>query len=428
MRFYGYYNALVAWFILVVLVGGYYSLGVFAPAMGKAFGWSAAQFGAVLSVTILGWGLTAPLVGVLVTKFGPRLIMAVGCLVTAGSLVGMAFVNELWHFYVLAFPLALGMDLGAALPAQQLMSNWFLKRRGTMIGLVMTGGAIGGMTMVPLVSIMINAFGTWRTAWLPLAAAALVGGVLALLLIRNRPQEMGQYVDGVSAGEAALAEAPGARTAHDAPPPKVYATAVSWSPMEAFKTPAFWLIIAAMSGLIWALNTVVAHQVAYLQGEVGLSPELAAATLGIVVGLSAVGRMTSGWLGDRIEPRKIMAAFLLTSALGVVLLLSARNVVGVYAYVILFGLSYGGTFIPQPALLANYFGAKHFATILGLQSPITTVIGALSPIVAGLIKDATGSYAIAWLMAIAACLIAVVCAYLARPPRGKEVSAAAPSL
>lgn len=423
MRFYGYINALAAGFILVVLVGSYYSIGVFAPAMGKAFGWSAAQFGAVLSITILGWGLTAPLVGVLVTRRGPRVVMATGCFLAAATMTGMFFVNELWQFYVLSLPLAFGLDLGAALPAMQLMSIWFLKRRATMIGLVMAGGGIGGMVVVPLTRIMINGFGTWRTAWLPLAVAAGVSGILALLLIRNQPEEMGQHVDGASGEEVVLFEAPGAQAVDAMPlPARVYVTTENWSTGAALKTPAFWLIVAAVGALNWTVNTVVVHQVPFLEGEMGVSAEFAAATLGIVVGLSTLGRMVSGWLGDRVEPRKVMGAFLVASALGVLLLMTARGLLLVYAYVLLFGIAYGGVFVPQPALLANYFGAKNFAVIMSLQMPFMTLMGAASPVASGLIKDVTGSYATAWLIAVAACFLGAVCAFLARPPQSKAAA------
>jgi MFS family permease len=169
------------------------------------------------------------------------------------------------------------------------------------------------------------------------------------------------------------------------------------------------------------LQATSAHQVAYLTGEAGIELTVAASALGLIAGSSILGRLVTGWLGDRVEPRLVMAGLLLSMGLGLVVLLTEMGLVALYIYVVLFGIGYGGMIVLAPAMLLNYFGSKSFAAIRGISTPIGTILGALSPLLVGGIKDVSGSYLPAFVVMIGFAVAGALCAFLARPPVPKAL-------
>jgi MFS family permease len=168
--------------------------------------------------------------------------------------------------------------------------------------------------------------------------------------------------------------------------------------------------------MFFLLQAITAHQVAYLAGEAGLDLAIAASALGLVAGTSVIGRLFSGWLGDRIEPRYVITGLLLAMGLSLVILMLGQGLVALYIYVVLFGIGYGGIIVVASAAFLNYFGTKSYAQIMGISMPVGTVLGILSPLLVGGIKDATGSYVPAFVMMVGVAVAGALCAYLGRPP------------
>jgi MFS family permease len=156
--------------------------------------------------------------------------------------------------------------------------------------------------------------------------------------------------------------------------------------------------------------------VAYLAGEAGFDLTVAASALGLVAGSSVIGRLSAGWLGDRFEPRYVMAGLLLSMGLSLLILMAGRGLLTLYANVVLFGAGYGGIIVVSSAATLNYFGARSYAQIMGISMPIGTLLGFLSPLLVGAIKDATGSYVPAFLLMVGFAIAGALCAMLARPP------------
>jgi len=417
--FYGYVIAASAFLIYLLLAGAYYGLSVLAPVMAVELGWSAAAFGAAFSVFAVVSGFCAPLAGAFVVRFGTRLAIMGGSVLVAASLALLSTTTGIWQFYAFVVVLGLGMALGAILPIQQLVGNWFVLRRSLFLGLVLSGAGLGGLVITSLAAGLVSVLGSWRTTWLVLAGVMLLPSLLALLFIRNRPEELGQKVDG--AGQEpdleADAEAQG-------PAGRVYHTTHQWETKAAIGTRAFWLLALSSGVMFFLLQATTAHQVAYLAGEAGLELAVAASALGLIAGSSIIGRLASGWLGDRVEPRYVMAGLSLLMGLSLVVLLTGQGLPSLYLYVVLFGVGYGGMIVLQPAIMLNYFGSKRYAAIMGISMPVGTVLGALSPLLVGGIKDASGSYLPAFVLMIGAAVAGALCAFLARPPVPKAAKTA----
>lgn len=416
--FYGYPIAAIAFVTYLLAGGSYYSLSVLTPVMAEELGWSATQFGAAFSIFILLMGVASPLGGAVVARFGPRLAILIGATMVAVSLGFLSAVTQLWQFYLIMVVIGLGFAIGIMLPIQQLIGNWFNLRRSLFLGLVMAGAGLGGLMMSTLASSIFAALGTWRSTWLVISGLVASIIPLILLFLRDKPEDLRQKPDGVSQEGTPMVNVPGNQR-----PTRVYRTADHWAVRPAVKTLAFWQIALGLGFMQILLQAVVAHQVAFLSGEVGLSLSVAASAVGLVTTCSIVGRLVSGWLADRLEPRIIFAGLLLMQGLGLAILLTGQGLASLYPYVILFGIGYGGVVVLTPAMLLNYFGNKHFAVLMGIATPIGSVLGTLSPLLVGSTKDSGGSYVPAFIgMAILA-VIGAATVFLALPPTAKNGAA-----
>lgn len=278
------------------------------------------------------------------------------------------------------------------------------------MGLLFAAGGIGGFAFPPLISWLISSLG-WQMSWGCLAGSHMVlAVVIGGILIRNKPEEMGQVPDGEVARSAQEAGV-------GSPPPRqVYQTAVDWKVRDALRTRALWLVMIAMAASLFSLDMLTIHQVAYLQ-DLGFSPMIAATALGLLAGISIIGRLLCGALGTRFEGRYLAAVCLAGFTVGIIILMNAKTLPLIYLYAIISGISYGGMIVLGPVLTGAYFGRAHYAQISGWTAPVATFIAAASPLLAGFIHDTTGSYIPAFLVAAAFLGVGLVCALLARPPK-----------
>jgi MFS transporter, OFA family, oxalate/formate antiporter len=409
--FYGYVIALVAFVIFFLLAGSFYGLSVLVPYMAAEMGWSATEFGIAFSIIFLTVGLSSPLVGVIIGRFGPRFSMVLGSLMVAISLSLMSTTSNLWQLYVFCIILGSGVTAGAILPVIQIVGEWFNIRRSSIMGLVAAGGGMGGLLFAPLTSSVTVMVDSWRITWLILGGITLIPAVLTVLFVRSKPADLGQEPDGIL---------PTIHNGSQANPnqqvSRVYKSTVNWKSSQATRTRAFWLATLAKTASIWAMQSVVAHQVVFLHEERHLDIELAASALGFMAGFSILGRVFGGWLGDRVEPRMVIAGLLLLQASALLVLTTLPGQLAIYFYVVSFGIGYGGMAILPAALIFNYFGARHYAAIMGVALPVGTFLGAFSPMVAGLIKDLSGTYLPAFGIMTGVVFVGVICALLAKPP------------
>jgi MFS family permease len=291
-----------------------------------------------------------------------------------------------------------------------MVNNWFIRRRSLAMSLIFVSGGVGGLIFPPFISWLITNFG-WQVAWVCLASihlilAVIIGGTF----VRNKPEEIGQFPDGdtnLSVGGA---------IGNNIVATRVYQTPVDWTVRAAFRTRALWLILACDLALWFPLGTIIIHQVAYLQDR-GFTSLMAATALGLMVGISIIGRLLFGLLGTRFEGRYLIATCLALMFAGVLVLMNASTALLVYTCSILCGIGYGGMLVNIPVIFGAYFGRTYYARILGWTSPILTVFGAGSPLIAGLIYDVTGSYMLAFQLGVLLLGAGIILALWARPPK-----------
>lgn len=419
-HFYGYINSVFAGIALFLLAGANYLLPAMSGFMKEDLGWSATATGGAFSVYYVVFGAFVMGAGMLVVRFGPRLLIVAGAIVIAVTCLLLSLTHHLWQFYLLAALWAAGVSAGGVVTGPQLTSNWLHKWRGLVIGLTLAATGLGGSLLAVVGERAMSAFGSWRISWLILAALMLIAVFVAAVFVRNRPEELGQSIDGA----ADLAELEARKTVRR---DRAYKCLDPWTMREAAKSPSLWLILFTFGFSNYVFLGTLSHQVTYLTGEADISEGTAAGALALMVGFMAVGKAAGGWLADRVEPRKTLGFMPFMLAAGVLVLLLWHATAALYFYVILLGIGYGGSMAQTNSTLANYYGRDNIAAIIGLVHGLAALLGALSTVMTGVIRDYAGTYVPAFVAMSVLAVVGAACAFLAPVPQRTMNMAKAPS-
>src|ERR1700733_4583733 len=219
-----------------------YGPAVINPAMAKALGLNRETLGNMFSVYMIMSGLPGPLVAFSINRFGVRKTLILGSgLITLGALL-MATVVTGGLGAMLCFGLRVGTGVatGAALASQAGLARWFVRRRSLALSVLYSAGAIGGFVAAPLLNRLIQASGTWRAGWGLIAALSAVAACVALIFVRERPEDMGQAADAFGPPLAVGQKARDTRPA--------FVTRREWTFREAARQPTYWLLLGSLIG------------------------------------------------------------------------------------------------------------------------------------------------------------------------------------
>ena len=391
-----------------------YAYGVFLPVMSQEFGWSRSFLSGPYTLLMMMGGFLGPLAGLAIGRFGVRKIVVFFNIIVVLGLLGLSRMTEPWQLY-LFFGLMGGLGMGFAeyLSVTTIINNWFVRHRSLAMGLLFASWGIAGFLFPPMISCFISGAG-WRMSWVFLAAIHLILAViLAGIMIRNTPEELGQVPDG--AKKSLWPDRVGFLSTGT-----TYSTPVDWTLGEALRSPVLWLLIGIVSIVFFVSTLLSAHQVAYLL-DLKYSPMVSASAFGLMLGTSIVGRVLSGVLGMRFSGRYLAMFFLTLLCLGVVFLIAAREIIFVYLYAIFVGIGMGGMIVLAPSLIGAYFGRTNYPRISGWTMPVATVAFASAPVAAGYLYDITGTYLLPFGITAGLLFICVILAFFARPPQKKEL-------
>jgi sugar phosphate permease len=300
---------------------------------------------------------------------------------------------------------------------------WFNAHRALAMGLVLGGGAIGGFIYPQVISaFIINFGGDWRVGWYVIAITCFIGAVIALIAVRNRPEDLGQHPDGLSPEQ--LREAI-LHARHK--PIKTYRSPVNWRFRDAVKTPSLWIIVVA-TGVIFFLWQAVLTQTTFHLRDVGFSPQDPVIFLrpefvyGMILACSIIGRLSVSFLGERIETRFLMSIAGFSLIIGGVLfwLASKDNLWAVYLFPLFTGFGFGATYVSMPLITGNYFGAGAFPSINTIINPVGSIFQFSSPFIAGWLYDINGNYDLAMLLAGSCAIIGSILILFCRPPQPRQ--------
>ncbi|MDF1643169.1 MAG: MFS transporter [Pseudomonadales bacterium] len=417
--FYGWRLLAVLAFVYFLSIGSiFYGFSVVMPQMIEATGWSRAQASAGFSVVTVALGFGGPLVAYLIRRFSARLTMTCGGGVIALSTVWLYMTEGLTAFYIGMAILGLGMAMQTVIPGTQVITNWFTKRRGLAIGIFMGASGLGAFVAAPTYVWVIEQYGDWKIVWGLMGCSALISSLAIAIVVRDRPSDVGTYVDGVD--PSTVVEGAESDKAATVSRSKVYRSTQIWTVKEALKTSTFWIIVLGAAMAVLGSMIVNSQAVLHMK-DLGLSQVIAAAALGITGLLGTFGRLASGGLADRFDPRYMLAGGLLLEIIGICMLSFADNTLIAYAFAAVFGLGYGLASVSSPSLIANYFGPGSYAPLFATRGVMVTVLGAAGPILVGAAYDATQSYTMSFYTYSALACVFAVMAFWIKPPVKRQV-------
>ncbi len=228
--YYGWIVTFASAFIVFGASGSHFSFGVFLKPMTEDFGWSRAVLATAFGTTFMLSGLLRPVGGYLADNYSPKAVALVGISIVGAMLLLLPYVQTLVHLFSIFAVMSIGLTLAAGPTLTKIVSSWFFQRRGFTLGLINGGGAIGGMALVPASTVFLELF-DWQQAYqfLGILLLAIILPV-GLLLIRNRPEDMGLKPEGAPPITSDSDEA-----AKD--PTRAFRDSTF---AEALKTPFFW--------------------------------------------------------------------------------------------------------------------------------------------------------------------------------------------
>lgn len=358
-------------------------------------------------------GLPAVLVGISIVKIGIRATYAIGCsLVFIGSAILAFLATKPWHFLV-AFGVinGLGVCFGDIIPASTAATRWFERYRGRAIGTALSGSGISGFFMAPLIDKLLRANGgNWRMGWEIITAGAVLAGIITILFVKERPEDLGQVMDGTPKEETRD------RVASSHVINKLVTDHV-WTAGEAYRTRAYWLVVIGGLASQFPFFFFTAHWVLHLQG-VGIRSADAAFAMGLFTISCIAGRLIGGWLVDTIAARYAFIIGLCCYLVGsfAALRASPASLMPAYAAAVLYGLAIGWTFTCMTTCVAHFYGPAAFPKLAGMMILLTS--GGASPagIIGGKIFDVYGSYARAFELNVVITLIGIVAMAFATMP------------
>jgi MFS family permease len=415
--YYGWVIIAIAFVTMAIGVTVRTSFSLLLPPLTTEFGWDRGQIAGAFSFGFLASAMTAPLSGRLMDRFGPRPIVLTGvCLISAG-LFCAPWIQQPWQLYVtLGMLVGCGANLTSYSAQSLYLPNWFVRRRGLAIGVAFSGVGIGAIVLLPWLQTIIVEQG-WRATCRTLGLLTLVVMGPLNLFIWHRPADVGLSPDGLPPLANGAAGRPGSVIIDHA------WAGTTWTAARALRTGRFWWLGLGYGCSLYAWYAVQVHQTKYLT-EIGFSPITAAWALGLVSLVGIPGQIGLGALSDRVGRELIWAAGCFGFAVCYAALIVMEHTPSpVLLYVMVFSqgfLGYALTSVMGP-IIAEVFEGPHYGSIFGMITLAMISGGALGPWLTGFIHDATGSYRLAFMLAIGCCVLSAVSVWIAGPRRVRMV-------
>lgn len=370
---------LVTFVVLLAAAGVRAAPGVLIKPLEAEFGWDRASISLAIAVSILAFGLGAPLSGGLIDRFGPKKVMLGGLVLIVGGLVPLALMTELWQLH-LFWGVVTGIGTGAVtnVLGATVALRWFRTHRGIVLGAFAAASSAGQLIFIPSLQAVVLDSG-WRNAVGGMAAILGLTLLPVLFVMRDRPSDVGQLAYGATGDEAAEAadRAEAARTT---------------SLRDAARNRDFWLLAGSFFICGYTSNGLIGTHLIPHAVEHGFTEVTAAGAVALMGTMNIVGTMASGWLTDRYDNRRLLAAYYGFRALSIASLPFILEIPQLFLFAIVYGLDWIATVPPTANLTARIFGRGSLGTIYGWIFCSHMIGAALAAFLGGLFRDVYGDY------------------------------------
>ncbi len=333
------------------------------------------------SLACLIMGTVGLLSGKVTDKFGPRVLIMVSSILLGAGYILVSRISSLWQLY-LVYGLMIGGGMSAFwIPVLSMVSRWFHKKRGTMIGIALIGPGTGLLVGPLLVNWLILNF-QWRFAALVIGIGTLLIGVLISQFLRRDPSQVGQFPDGEAQAQVE----------------NVRLDSQGLSLKTARSTHQLWMAITIIFCLGFCGNLINIHTVPYAL-SLNLSSTAAASVLALVGLISIPGVLLIGLVGDKLGAKKITILSVAMHLASVLWLIYSREVWQLYLVAVIYGLVYKGVGVNISLLAIWLFGLKSSGLMMSALQYGLALGAAISPWLTGYIVDTSGSYQLAFYLA-----------------------------
>lgn len=350
------------------------------------FGWSRSELSSVYSIYMVANGLSAPFVGVLFDRWGPRVVYLLGVASLGLGYFLAGNLTQLWQFH-LCIGVAGGIGISAIgmVPSASLISRWFPNSTSTAIGIAYAGFGAGTLVLVPFAQYLNQAVG-WRDAYHVMGGSLLIALPIVMLLpwrviragygARDKKSQSQRPVDVSSSSTTAPAQS-------------------TSSPLRAaLRHSGFWGLAQAFFFTSVVVYTVLVQMIAYLVST-GFTPIEAASAFGFAGMLSVLGVGSAGRLADVLGPRRTATLTFMCTTLGLASLLALSYFPSQWflmSFVVFFGIAQGARGPIISGLCSKLFPGPGLATIYGVTYACMSVGAASGAMMSGLLYDWTGGY------------------------------------
>ncbi len=376
--------------------------GVLMVPWGQAFGWSRQTISLAAAIGIFLFGLTGPFAAAAMQRFGVRPTVMVALAMMAASSAVSLFMTAPWQL-ILTWGVISGIGSGCItnVLAATIVNRWFVTNRGLIMGLFAASTSTGTLVFIPALSAIAESHG-WKPVVLCVAVAMIVLIPLVYVLLPESPSDLGLQPFGADADHPVEVRERGN-------PLKTAFAALG----EGARSRDFWLLSATFFVCGFTTNGLVGTHMIALCHDHGMEAVTAGGLLAIMGLFDLVGTTASGWLTDRMDPRKLLFAYYGLRGLSLIYLPFANfTFFGLSLFAVFYGLDWIATVPPTLAIANKAFGIKKAPVLFGWIAASHQVGAAAAAFFAGASRTATGSYldsfVTAGFVAVGAALLALM--------------------
>ena len=398
--------------------------------------WNRASIGLAAGLGVWGTGISGPMIGRLVDRYGARKLMVPGTLILGICLFSMIWVHSLWQFFLIAIVARIvSQPILIGVVPRTIAVNFFRRRRNVALAVISVFRPFSGAVNIQLFAVLATAYG-WRATFGFLGVFSLALTVPMALLIRRRPEDIGLLPDGATSyedgsdraaetvstetgptgtGRGGPGQSAGGSNPGQTQPTLVAQPEVSWTAREALRTRAYWLVAFSAFLGTTAHTSIGFSLVPYLSQAASISNTQAAGVLSISTAL-VLSNLGWGWVAGKVGPRVCIFASTILAIVLIIYLYTVQSIFDAYLFGVLWGLGTSATEVLISILLARYYGRNSYGSIAGAMRPFEASGLGIGSILGGLIYDLTGSYDGLFFESIVASVLALGLITLAKAP------------
>lgn len=404
---YGWVVVATSFLTSLTVAGALGAPGVLILPLQEEFGWTASEISAALAVRLVLFGLMGPFAAALINRFGVRRMALTSLTVINVGMVLSLAMSQLWQLMLLwGVVIGIGTGMTALVMGATIATRWFTHRRGLVIGLLTASTATGQLVFIPLMAWLAQEVG-WRTALGMICVLITVAATGMLLLMRDRPGDIGLRAYG---------EEPGAPEPAPPQPAGSVAFAAIDTLREAAKTRVFWILFVTFFVCGASTNGLIQVHMIPLCVDFGIPAVQAAGMLAVIGIFDFIGTILSGWLSDRYDNRWLLFWYYGLRGLSLLYLpYSDFTFYGLSLFAVFYGLDWVATVPPTVKLTAERFGREKAGMVFGWVFAGHQLGAACAAFGGGWSRTALDSYLPAFYVAGLLCLgAALLCPAMGR--------------